>query len=133
MKLWMYKCIAVLSLMMAFAGVLLPGLPATEFVILSAWAAAKGSPTIYRFIMSRPYFREMIENWQNGRVITRKNKVISTISISVCFLILWVHHVAFWVLFVATAGMLIALVIIWRRPEVPPATSQSSLASSEAE
>lgn len=133
MKLWMYKCIAVLSLMMAFAGVLLPGLPATEFVILSAWAAAKGSPTIYRFIMSRPYFRDMIENWQNGRVITRKNKVISTISISVCFLILWVHHVALWVLVVATFGMLIALVIIWRRPEVRPAGSQSSLASSEAE
>ena len=133
MKLWMYKCIAVLSLMMAFAGVLLPGLPATEFVILSAWAAAKGSPTIYRFIMSRPYFRDMIENWQNGRVITRKNKVISTISISVCFLILWVHQVALWVLVVATFGMLIALVIIWRRPEVRPAGSQSSLASSEAE
>ncbi|WPC74066.1 YbaN family protein [Vibrio porteresiae] len=133
MKLWVYKCIAVLSLLLAFAGVLLPGLPATEFVILSAWAAAKGSPTIYRFIMSRPYFRDMIENWQNGRVISRKNKIISAISMSICFLILWVHHVALWVMIVATAGMLIATVIIWRRPEIRPSASPSSVSSSEAE
>ncbi|MGO1296575.1 MAG: YbaN family protein [Vibrio sp.] len=117
MRLWMYKVIAVVSLLLAFAGVLLPGLPATEFVILSAWASAKGSPTIYRFLMSRAFFRDMITNWQNGKIISRRNKWLSTVSISVCFAILMLHNTPMWIILTASAGMLIALVVIWRRPE----------------
>ncbi|MFC3024221.1 YbaN family protein [Vibrio zhugei] len=117
MRLWVYKVIAVVSLLLAFAGVLLPGLPATEFVILSAWASAKGSPTIYRFLMSRPFFRDMITNWQNGKIISRRNKWLSTVSISVCFAILMLHKAPLWIVWSASLGMLIALVIIWRRPE----------------
>ena len=117
MRLWMYKIIAVVSLLLAFAGVLLPGLPATEFVILSAWASAKGSPTIYRFLMSKPFFRDMIFNWQNGKIISRRNKWLSTLSISVCFGILMIHNTPLWIVLSASGGMLIALCVIWRRPE----------------
>ncbi|MDW6092171.1 YbaN family protein [Vibrio rhizosphaerae] len=118
--LWVYKLIAVISLILAIIGAILPGLPTTEFVILCAWASAKGSPTIHRFLMSKPFFRNMIENWQNGKVISRKNKILSALSMSVCLLILLLHKVAFVWVAVSTMGMLIGSFYIWRRPEKVP-------------
>ncbi len=120
MHLWVYKLIAIVSLILAIIGAVLPGLPTTEFVILCAWASAKGSPTIHRFLMSKPFFRNMIENWQNGKVISRKNKILSAVSMSVCLLILLLHKVAWIWVAVSTIGMLIGSYYIWRRPEKVP-------------
>ncbi|MDW6003273.1 YbaN family protein [Vibrio mangrovi] len=119
-NLWVYKLIAVVSLILAIIGVILPGLPTTEFVILCAWASAKGSPTIYRFIMSKAFFRNMVENWQNGKVISRKNKILSSLSMLVCLLILLLHKVAWIWVVVSTIGMLIGSYFIWGRPERLP-------------
>ena len=126
----MYKVIAIVSLALAFAGILLPGLPATEFVILCAWASAKGSPTIHRFLMSKPFFRDMVENWQNGKVISRKNKILSAISMLICFVILIAHPVPIWVIVTATSGMLIGSYFIWRRPEQRMITKESNISES---
>ena len=117
MKRWMYKVIAVISLMLAVAGILLPGLPATEFILLAAWASAKGSPTIHAWIMSNQFCRQAIENWQNGRAISRKNKKLSAVSMGCCLallLILQVHYA--WVL-LAVVGMGIGCYFIWSAPD----------------
>ncbi|MEI8631578.1 YbaN family protein [Vibrio sp. PP-XX7] len=104
MKRWMYKLIALVSLGMAVLGILLPGLPATEFIVLAAWAAAKGSPRIYAWIMSWSYCRNIIENWQNGKVISRKNKIHSAISMFACLVILLVADVSAMVVMLAVGG-----------------------------
>lgn len=119
-SLWLYKLLAMASLAMAVVGILLPGLPATEFVILAAWAAAKGSPTIHHWIMSVPYFRRMIDNWQNGRVISRRNKIHSALSMAGCLTVLVAMEVAGIWLLVALGGMSIGAFFIWRRPESRP-------------
>lgn len=120
LSMWLYKLLALASLAMAVLGILLPGLPATEFVILAAWAAAKGSPTIHQWIMSVPYFRRIIDNWQHGGVISRRNKVHSALSMLACFTLLVVMEVAYLWLAVAALGMGIGAFFIWRRPETRP-------------
>lgn len=47
-KLYFFQLLAVVSLVLAFIGVFVPGLPTTEFVLLCAWSSAKGSPRIHR-------------------------------------------------------------------------------------
>jgi uncharacterized membrane protein YbaN (DUF454 family) len=120
MKRWMYKLIAFVSLGMAILGIILPGLPATEFIVLAAWAAAKGSPTVHRWIMSWPYFRNVVENWQNGKVISRRNKIHSALSMTVCFIILLVTGVPYTIVVFAVVGMGIGSYFIWKRPETQP-------------
>ncbi len=118
---WIYKLIAVVCLAMTIVGIIVPGLPASEFLILAAWAAAKGSPTIYRKIMSVRYFRSMIENWQNGGIISRSNKIYSAISMSCGLVILIVTGMPATVVIAAATGMGIGSIFIWRRPESPRA------------
>lgn len=127
LSMWLYKLLALASLAMAVLGILLPGLPATEFVILAAWAAAKGSPTIHHWIMSVPYFRRIIDNWQHGGVIARRNKVQSALSMLACFTLLLVMKVAYLWLAVAAIGMGIGAFFIWRRPETRPLVTRDNL------
>ncbi|WP_161154191.1 YbaN family protein [Vibrio eleionomae] len=117
LKRWIYKIIAVLSLGMAVLGILLPGLPATEFIMLAAWAAAKGSPTIHHWIMSVPYFKNIIDNWRNGGMISRANKIQSAISMLCCLGVLIIMHVPVKLILLAAVGMSIGAFFIWRRPE----------------
>lgn len=52
-------CVATL---LAIAGVLLPGLPATPFLLVALWAFARSSERLYARIMRMPILREaMIE------------------------------------------------------------------------
>ncbi|MCE0495905.1 YbaN family protein [Vibrio salinus] len=119
MKRWIYKLIAVISLGMAVLGIILPGLPATEFILLAAWAAAKGSPRIHSWIMSWSYCREIVENWQNGKVVSRKNKIHSALSMTACFVILLIAGVPQTFVIIALLGMLVGSYFIWIRPELP--------------
>lgn len=41
-----YRLLGLAGLVMGFLGILLPGLPATPFFLLSSWAFAKGSPAL---------------------------------------------------------------------------------------
>ncbi|WP_394183443.1 YbaN family protein [Marinomonas posidonica] len=112
-----YQIIAVLSLVMAFVGILLPGIPAAEFILLCAWASAKGSPRINSFLHSNKYTGQILYNWNNGKVISRKSKLISTGSMVFCASIIIYHDVNEFFLIFSLGGMLIGFLWIWSRPE----------------
>lgn len=112
-----YQIIAILSLVMAFVGIIVPGIPATEFILLCAWASAKSSPRLHKFLHTNKYTGPALYNWQHGKIITRKNKILSTISMTLCAVILLLHKVHYIVIILALGGMAYACFWIWRRPE----------------
>lgn len=63
--------LAVASLGLAVLGLLLPGLPSTEFVLLAAWAAARGSPRLHDWLLRHRVFGPMILHWRSGRLPRR--------------------------------------------------------------
>ncbi|SHE83168.1 hypothetical protein SAMN02745753_00850 [Marinomonas polaris DSM 16579] len=116
-KTFMYQVIAFLSLIMAFVGVMVPGIPATEFILLCAWSSSKGSPRIYRFLHNNRFTGPVLYNWDNGKVISRSNKVISSISMFLCACLLVCSGVNSYVLFFALSGMFVGFLWMWSRPE----------------
>ncbi|WP_369920217.1 YbaN family protein [Marinomonas polaris] len=116
-KILIYKIIAVLSLVMAFVGIILPGIPAAEFILLCAWASAKGSPKINAFLHANKYTGPILYNWNNGKIISRKSKLISTGSMALCTSIIIYHDVNVYLLVFSLSGMLIGFLWIWSRPE----------------
>jgi len=116
-KQFLYQAIAFTSLIMAFVGVLLPGIPATEFVLLCAWSSSKGSPRIYRFLHQNRFTGPVIYNWNNGKVISKNNKIMSSISMSFCASLLIYNDVNSYFLFFSLLGMLIGFIWIWSRPD----------------
>lgn len=112
--------VAVVSLGVAFVGVVVPGLPTTEFVLLSAWAASRSSPRFHRWLLNHRLFGPMLRNWHNGRLVSRGAKWGAAISMSLCSaLMIWkVPHP--WFVGIAIFSMACVLVWLWSRPEPQP-------------
>ena len=48
----LWRVLAVVSLVLALIGVVLPGLPTVPFLLVSAWAASRGWPRLERWILA---------------------------------------------------------------------------------
>ncbi len=81
--------LASASLALAVAGVVLPGLPATPFLLLAAWAAARGSPELAARIETHPRLGPMLGNWRARRVVPPRAKLLACLSMASSLAILW--------------------------------------------
>ena len=106
-----YFIIGSISLAAGVLGVFLPVLPTTPFVLLSAWCFFRSSEKIYQWVISNETFGPTIENYQEGRGITRKTKIKAigmmwlTISLSVYFFISNMYLIAFLYLIVISVSV----------------------------
>ena len=109
---------------LGIVGMFLPLLPTTIFLLLAAWCFARSSEKFYRWVHFNPLFGKYIRDYQTGRGMTIRSKII---SISV----LWIGILAsvFWaaktfyvqLLLIAIAvGVTWHLVVIKRAPPVIP-------------
>ena len=70
----------VLSLTLAIIGILIPILPTTPFLLISATCFFKSSKKAYNWLLNNKIFGDFIQNYQEGKGISSKHKKI-TISI----------------------------------------------------
>lgn len=112
---WLLLAAAALGL--AAVGVVLPGLPSTPFVLLSAWAAARGSPRLRRWLERHAVFGPLLHAWSRGRAIPRRAKWASAVGMAGCaaWLLAWVRPIG-WAL-LSTAAMALVSAWIWSRPD----------------
>ncbi|MFA5833797.1 MAG: YbaN family protein [Bacteroidota bacterium] len=61
-------------------GIFLPLLPTTVFFLMAAWCYARSSRKFYDWLHHNKYFGKYLENYREGKGITRSSK-ISTIII----------------------------------------------------
>lgn len=117
----LYLTLAIVSIGLAIAGVFIPGLPSTEFVLLASWAAARSSSRLHRWLHEHKWFGPILHNWYDGRRIARRAKTMATISMSVCMVVM-AHTIPHdWVVWPLCVTMAAVLIWIWRRPEPNPA------------
>ncbi len=85
--------IGFISVGLGFAGIFIPVLPTTPFLLLSAAIFARTSPRFYNWLITNRYFGSYIHNYRNGNGIPLKSKIIAitmvwtSILFSVLFLI----------------------------------------------
>jgi hypothetical protein len=123
---WAYKLLALVSLALGILGVFLPVLPTTPFILLAAWAATRGSPTLLAWLESHPMFGQMLRDWRRGGVVSRKAKWSATIVMASSALIILVFVRKPYVQVVAIGCMAGVLAWLWRRPEEMPAPRQNT-------
>jgi uncharacterized protein len=75
-------------LLIGIAGVLLPLLPGTVFLILSAACFTRSSPRFEQWLLEHPHLGPPIRQWRKTGSIPRRIKVFASASIAASWLIL---------------------------------------------
>ena len=68
---------AAMKSLLGVAGIFLPLLPTTPFLLLAAWLFVRSSPRLYDWLMSHPRLGEYIRNFREERAIPLRVKIVS--------------------------------------------------------
>ena len=68
---------------LAAIGIVLPGLPATPFLLLAVACFANSSEKLHKWILTSSAFGPVIRHWQETRSMPRRAKLYAIISIIV--------------------------------------------------
>ena len=64
-----YRIMAYISLGLGLAGIVLPLLPTTPFVLLAAWCASRSSPAFEAWLTGHRTFGPAIRDWRERRAV----------------------------------------------------------------
>lgn len=121
---WAWWLLAWASLGLGAVGVVLPGLPTVPFVLLSAYAAARGSHKLHRWLLSHRRFGPMIHDWQAHGAVSRRAKVLAVSTMAACAVLMFATAPRVWMAATGTGVMVVVALWLCTRPE-PPASRAS--------
>ncbi len=77
----LFLTLGFVCLGLGFAGVFLPVLPTTPFILLAAFAFSKSSRRLHAWVLGHKIFGPLVVNWQRHGVIRTRVKWSATASI----------------------------------------------------
>jgi len=117
---WAWLAGGWVALALGTAGVFLPVLPTTPFVLVAAWCFSKGSKQMHRRLLQHPRFGPMVRDWERDGVIRTRAKLLSTGMIVplVGYMVLFTDAPT-WTKALTVLLSLFGLGFIWTRPSRP--------------
>ena len=116
---WAWWLLAYASLGLGLVGIVVPGLPTVPFVLLAAFAAARGSHRLHRRLQAHAQFGPMIRDWDVYGAVSRRAKVLAVAMMGACAALLFLTAPRLWMATTGTAVMVIVGAWLWSRPEPP--------------
>ena len=114
---WAWWLLAYGSLALGLVGIVVPGLPTVPFVLLAAYAAARGSARLHRWLLAHRQFGPMIRDWQAQGAVSRRSKWLASVMMAACGALLFATAPAWWMATTGCAVMAVVAAWLWRRPE----------------
>ena len=116
MKKILWNTLGILSLVMAYIGVITPGLPYSPFVVFAAYCFSNGSETLHNWIYNHKLFGPFLTNWTEKRVFPLKMKYMMLITMSVSLAMMFIGNVHMRGIIYTALFMLGVAVWAWRYP-----------------
>lgn len=116
---WAWTLLAYAALVLGLIGIFIPGLPTVPFVLLSAFAAARGSERLHDWLLAHRQFGPMIRDWQAHRAVGRRAKQLATMMMTAGAVIMFLTAPRWWMAAGGTAIMAVVALWLWSRPEPP--------------
>lgn len=76
---WLFVAAGVLALGLGTAGILLPLLPTTPFLLIAAACFMRSSDKLYRWLITHRWFGSYIRNYREHKAITKQSKVVTLV------------------------------------------------------
>jgi len=111
-----YLLLAYIATAFGIAGVFLPLLPTTPFLLVAVWAASRGSQKVHDWIYDQPQFARLINDWHEQGAVPLSAKWLATVMMTSSWLIVvaidlhWMIVLGLSILFLSIGGFL------WSRP-----------------
>ena len=109
----------LLAVTIGAIGVVVPLLPTTPFLLIAAFAFARSSKRLTRWLHEHPKFGPLIDNWQRYGSIDRRSKQISIFVIVATPIITWLIGAPWWAIGAQVAVLACSATFILTRP-LPP-------------
>lgn len=116
MKKVLWNTLGILSLGMAYIGVITPGLPYSPFVVFAAYCFSNGSETLHRWIYNHKLFGPFLTNWTEKRVFPTKMKYLMLVTMSVSLAMMFFGNVPLRGIVYTALFMLVVACWAWRYP-----------------
>ena len=87
-KRFLWTILGLLSLGMAYVGLITPGIPYSCFVVFAAYCFAKGNERMHRWIYNHKIFGPFLTNWNEKRVFPTKMKFFMLFMMSTSLIIM---------------------------------------------
>lgn len=114
---WAWWVLAYAALALGLVGIVVPGLPTVPFVLLSAYAAARGSARLHARLLADRRFGPMIRDWQAQGAVGRRAKWLATTMMAMASVLMFLTAPRAWMAATGTAIMLLVAAWLWTRPE----------------
>lgn len=114
---WAWWLLAYAALALGLVGIVVPGLPTVPFVLLSAFAAARGSERLHARLLADPRFGPMIRDWQSQGAVSRRAKWMATLTMALAAGLMFATAPKAWMAATGTAIMAVVATWLWARPE----------------
>jgi uncharacterized protein len=107
----LYTILGSISLVLGLIGIVVPVLPTTPFLLLSAALFLKGSQRLYDWLMHHPKLGPYITNFRVHKAIPLKTKVVAIVSLWVTMLITVIFFIP--LVWVKILLLVIAAAVTW--------------------
>jgi len=120
----LFRTLGLFFLVLGTAGYMLPGLPGTVFILISAYFFAQSSPRFYNWLMNHPTFGTWIRDFRAGKGVPLWLKfyapamIVLFSGLSVYYL--WAVRGIWWAAAGTVAVAAYGVVYILRLPTRPP-------------
>ncbi|MEM6780816.1 MAG: YbaN family protein [Pseudomonadota bacterium] len=120
----MYLVLGFLSLGLGIIGVVLPLLPTTPFLLVTAFCFARSSEKFHNWLLSHPYFGKIIKDWRDHGAISKKSKISAMLVIILTILLSVVLRASKPILITQVIVLSMSTLFILTRPNGPKETGK---------
>lgn len=124
----MYWLGGALAVATAIAGVFLPILPTTPFLLLASYCFMRSSPEWHRWLLNHPWLGPFLWDWEQRRGVRRSVKVLAVATVVLVFgATLAIGRPPLWLAACLVSLGGIGLLVLWRLPVVSEPSTAASL------
>jgi uncharacterized protein len=116
MKKTLWFSLGVLLVLIAYLGVILPGIPWSTPAVGAAYCFAKSSDRMHNWIYSHPRFGPFLIGWSERRIFPTRAKYLMVITMCVSLTVMWLTTQNLNAVCWTGAFMVLVCVWGWRYP-----------------
>lgn len=114
-----WQCLGLLAVGCGLAGIVLPLVPTTPFLLVAAYAFSRSSPALHDWLLSHPHCGPLIRNWRDHGAIPRRAKWMALCLMMGALAISVAMALKLWVIILQAVVLICVGIFIMTRPDAP--------------